>query len=64
MHAVHRARRRKRLWTEDDDRRLAEMIEAGKPYTLISATLRRSLLAVRARASSLGLKKPAAKDRK
>jgi DNA-binding NarL/FixJ family response regulator len=43
-------------WTAEEDRRLLDLIAAGKSWTLISGTLRRSMKSVKLHAKR-GLKK-------
>jgi len=42
-------------WTAEEDRRLLDLIAAGKSWTLISATLRRSMKSIILRAKTLQL---------
>jgi hypothetical protein len=42
-------------WTAEEDRRLLDLIAAGKSWTLISATLKRSMNPVKLRAKTLRL---------
>jgi hypothetical protein len=42
-------------WTAEEDRRLLDLIAAGKSWTLISGTLRRSMKSVRLHAKTLRL---------
>ena len=50
------AARRASNWTPDEDRRLLELIEAGKSWVLISANLRRAVKSVQDRARQLKAK--------
>jgi hypothetical protein len=57
------ARNAKRPWTPEEDKQLRETAKAGKSIFIIAHTLRRTVQAVRARASLLkapihGSKKP------
>jgi hypothetical protein len=42
-------------WTAEEDRRLLDLIAAGKSWTLISATLRRSMKSIKLHAKTLRL---------
>ena len=44
-------------WTPDEEKRLLDLIAAGKSWTLISAKLRRSMSTIRQRAKQLRLEK-------
>jgi len=50
------AARRASNWTPDEDRRLLELIEAGKSWVVISANLRRTVKSVQDRARQLKAK--------
>jgi Myb-like DNA-binding domain len=45
--------RRAPNWTEEEDRKLLDMVAAGKSWVRISAALKRPLVAVRDRARTL-----------
>jgi Myb-like DNA-binding domain len=45
--------RRGPKWTEDEDRKLIELIEGGKSWVLISAILKRSQVSIKTRAATL-----------
>ena len=47
------ARNRRRLWEPDEDKRLREMVEAGKSLTMIALRLKRTVGAVRGRLTVL-----------
>jgi Myb-like DNA-binding domain len=55
------AARRQSNWTPEEDRRLLELVEAGKSWVLISANLKRSLKSVQDRAQQLEAKDAKAK---
>ena len=42
-------------WTAEEDRRLLDLISAGKSWTLISATLKRSMKSIKLHAKTLRL---------
>lgn len=42
-------------WTAEEERRLLDLIAAGKSWTLISATLRRSMKSIKLHAKTLRL---------
>jgi hypothetical protein len=44
---------RGRNWTPEDDRKLLDMVEAGKSWVLMAAVLRRSQKSVKDRARTL-----------
>ena len=50
------AARRASNWTPDEDRRLLELIEAGKSWVLISANLKRTVKSIRDHARELKAK--------
>jgi hypothetical protein len=45
-------------WSEDDDRLLREMSEAGKSLTLMTVKLNRPMASIKARAADLGIAIP------
>ena len=51
-------------WTPEEDERLLDMITSGKSWTLISATLKRSVSHVRLHAKSLAARKKPKSDTK
>ncbi len=48
----------KARWSEDDDRTLRSMAEAGKSLTLIIVKLKRPIASIRSRAHELGIHLP------
>jgi DNA-binding NarL/FixJ family response regulator len=42
-------------WTAEEDRRLLDLISAGKSWTLISATLKRSMKSIKLHVKTLRL---------
>jgi hypothetical protein len=54
--------KKKRPWTDEEDRRLLEMIEAERPRTSIAAALKRSLAAIKGRLRDLRARQRAAGD--
>ena len=52
--------KKKRPWTEEEDRRLIAMIEGERPRTSIAAALRRSLAAIKGRLRELRARERAA----
>ena len=47
------AKRRTSNWTPDEDRRLLELIKAGKSWVFISANLKRPVKSIRDRVSQM-----------